>query len=269
MIAAGAAALAVARGPRRSVVTRMLARSPLRLLAPRNAGDAAWVYAATLGGGVLPGDHLALELTVGSGATAFVGTQSQTKVFRSDAGARAARQETRVAVDDGGLLVWAPDPVAPFAGARWEQRLEVDLTGGSVVLVDGLTAGRAARGERWAFARFAARTRVSAGGELLVDDGLVLDERHGPLAPRLGAAGALATVMVFGPRATPVADALRRVARARPLRADPRVSCSDVAGGGVVARVAGGAVDAVGAVVRQLLAAVPALLGDDPFARKW
>jgi urease accessory protein len=52
------------------------------------------------------------------------------------------------------------------------------------------------------------------------------------------------------------------------LRADPRVSCSDV-DGGVVARVAGASVEEVGRVVRGLLAALPGMLGDDPFARKW
>ena len=47
-----------------------------------------------------------------------------------------------------------------------------------------------------------------------------------------------------------------------------RVAASDVPGG-VLARVAGANGEAVARAVRRLLGDVPALLGDDPFARKW
>jgi hypothetical protein len=46
------------------------------------------------------------------------------------------------------------------------------------------------------------------------------------------------------------------------------VGASRVAGGCVV-RMAGVSVEEVGARLRALLACVPSLLGDDPWARKW
>ena len=46
------------------------------------------------------------------------------------------------------------------------------------------------------------------------------------------------------------------------------VAASEVAGG-VVARVGGVGTEAVGGALRELLADLPALLGDDPLARKW
>ena len=255
----GAGAVTVERGPKRSVVTRLRAESPLRLLTPRNAGDAAWIYAATLGGGLLPGDRLALDVEVGRGASSLLGTQSQTRVFRAGAGGGATQTAT-IRVGDGALFVWLADPVVAFAGARWSQALDLHLDGGSAIVVEGLTAGRAARGERWAFRRFASRTRVFAP-ELTVEDALLLDPDRAPMDGRFGA---FATVMALGPRAAPVAERLRRA----PLRASPVVAASEVAGG-VVARVGGVGTEAVGGALRELLADLPALLGDDPLARKW
>ncbi len=278
--APGCGILAVQKVGGESRVTQARAHSPLHLLTPRVAGvggRAAWVFVATFGGGLLPGDRLALDVTVGEAATALVGTQAQTKVFRAGAAGGAA-QRVRAEVAAGGLLVWLPDPVACFADARWEQTLELHLgAGGSAVLVEGVTAGRSARGERWAFARVAMRTRVWAPG-LVLDDGLELDAAHGALPARLGRMGALATVMAFGPRAAPVAEALRAAGRAPlgPRGADIAVAVSEVGGAaaggdaaGVVARIAGVAVEPVLCTVRELLGGVAALVGDDPFARKW
>jgi len=279
--APGCGVLAVHQVGGESRVTQARAHSPLHLLTPRVAGvggRAAWVFVATFGGGLLPGDRLALDVTVGEAATALVGTQAQTKVFRAGA-AGGATQRVRAEVAPGGLLVWLPDPVACFADARWEQTLELHLgEAGSAVLVEGVTAGRSARGERWAFARVAMRTRVWAPG-LVLDDGLELDAAHGALPARLGRMGALATVTAFGPRAAPVAEALRAAGRAPlgPRGADIVLAVSEVGGGaaagsgaaGVVARLAGVAVEPVLRAVRELLAGVTALVGDDPFARKW
>lgn len=174
----GAGAVTIERGPKRSVVTRLRAESPLHLISPRNAGDAAWIYAVTFGGGLLPGDRLSLDVDVGAGAAALVGTQAHTRIFRAGAAGGAAQRAT-LRVADGALATWIADPVVPFAGARWSQALDVHLDGGSAVIVEGLTAGRIARGERWAFARFASRTRVFAPS-LAVEDALVLDPTHAP-----------------------------------------------------------------------------------------
>ena len=50
-----------------------LAASPLRLLAPRNHGDAAWVFLSNLGGGLVDGDRVQVKVDVGPGASALLG----------------------------------------------------------------------------------------------------------------------------------------------------------------------------------------------------
>jgi hypothetical protein len=65
-------------------------------------------------------------------------------------------------------------------------------------------------------------------------------------------------------------DVVSQVNR-RPLvrRPDELLSVADVGDVGSVIRIAGRSVEQVGQVIRQLLGFVPAMLGDDPWSRKW
>ena len=122
---AGRGEVAVSRGADgRSRATRVYATSPLRMLTPVNHGHAAWVYMSSYGGGLVDGDRVSLDVTVERGATAFLSTQASTKVYRSREGT-ASRLEALV--DDDALLVFAPDPVVCFAGARYRQWQRITL----------------------------------------------------------------------------------------------------------------------------------------------
>jgi len=59
-------------GSGRSDVHRARGAGPLRLLCPRAAGNAAWVVTSSLGGGLVDGDHVALDVTVDAGATCVI-----------------------------------------------------------------------------------------------------------------------------------------------------------------------------------------------------
>ncbi len=264
----GSGELAFERVGAATVLRTARASSPLRLLTPRNHGHAAWVFAATFGGGLVDGDTIQLDLTLAPGSTGLLGTQASTKVYRCLEG--ACRQELDASIGADALLVLVPDPVVCFAEARYEQTIAVELAPqASLVLVDTFTAGRSARGERWQFARYASRLGVTRGGAPLVHDAVLLDPAHGEIAPRLGRFEAIATILLFGPRAR----ALREAAIARapaPARAAAIVEAvSPIGDDGALIRVAGASVEAVTTAVRAYLAGLGALLGDDPFARKW
>lgn len=253
----------------RTVLHTARARSPLKLLLPSNHGRGAWAYVATLGGGLVDGDEVALSVEVDRGACALLGTQSSTKVYRSP---RGTAQNLCARVGTGALLAVLPDPVSCFAGARYAQTLDVELEDGdaTLVLVDALTCGRAARGERWAFARYASRIRVSRAGRCAIHDATLLDPRHGAIAARMGRLEALATVIAVGARAHEVRERMIAAAASPASRSASRLASvatplPDVA----LARVAGSSVEEVGAAVRSLVEPIAAVLGDDPFARRW
>ncbi len=110
-------------------------------------------------GGVLGGDVLETEVTIGAGAHVCLTTPSATRVYRS-AGA-ASVQRFRARLEAGAVLEYVPDHVIPSPGARLVQRVDVDLAPGALVLLlDAWTPGRVVRGEAWRFDLFDLSTAV-------------------------------------------------------------------------------------------------------------
>lgn len=279
---AGAGRLEVAQVDGRSAVVGCRATSPLQLLAPRARGAAAWVLGASHGGGLVTGDAIALEVEVGAGATAYLGTQAETKVYRVPDGLGPAGHNTgpgtaqrlEAAVGAGGLLALLPDPVSPFAGASHVQEQRFALAAGaSLVLLDAVTAGRAARGERWGFRRYVSRNEVRTAGALLLADAVRLVEGEGPpLSRRLQGLELLATVVLLGPRvAGAAAELLRRVAElpgAEGAGAAPVLLAASPLGDGAVLRIAARSVEAGMAAVRAHLSFLAGPLNGDPLLRR-
>jgi urease accessory protein len=264
----GRGALRVVRHGARSVVSRAFAASPLKLLTPRNCGRAAWIYSSTYGGGLVDGDALHIELDVTEGAAALVSTQSATKVYRS-ANGTATHLHATVASD--AILVLLPDPVVCFTGSAYSQTQRIDLAASaSLVLLDWMTSGRRESGERWAFQHYASRLLVARAGSPIVHDALSLRPADGALAARMGRFDVLAVAVLAGPAVREGADAaIANVAGAAfTRRADLIASASPIPGGAIL-RLAGRSIEAVGRAIRAQLAFVPALVGDDPWSRKW
>ena len=257
------------RSGSRSVVTRAYATSPLRLLLPANHGHTAWIYTSSFGGGLVDGDRIAMDIDVGRGAAAFISTQASTKIYRSPIGT-SARMHARVAAE--GLLAVVPDPVVCFSGARYRQTQTFELAdGASLVLLDWVSSGRHAAGERWAFDDYHSQMTVTLDGRLLVHDALALRAADGNLRERLGRLNVLAVAVLAGTTLAPAAASVVASASASPVlkKADQLVAATPLGERGCVVRFAGTSVERVRRTIRELLGFLPALLGDDPWIRKW
>ncbi len=284
-IAPGCGRVSVVRNGPRSVVSRALATSPFRLLTPGNHGHAAWIYSSTYGGGLVGGDAVVLGVDVGAGAAALLATQASTKVYRSPRGA-TTHVHARVAED--GLLVMAPDPVVCFARSRYTQSQDVDLADGAgLVLIDWMTSGRRASGEHWAFDGYETRLTVRIDGRLALYDAMALRQSDGDLRARLGRFEVFALVVVAGARFLPEAATIVSEAAAMPLEQGATLLVSAAMlrapgetggtaragtappGAGCVLRVAATSVEGASRTIRGFLRFLPAVLGDDPWARKW
>ena len=259
----------------RTAVVSRFATSPLKLLTPRGSGDAATVVTSTYGGGLLAGDRVALDVRCGPGTRCVLGTQASTKVYRNGPSheAPAMRQELNVTLDDGAVCVVAPDPVTCFAGAAYQQTQRFDLTAtSSLLLVDWLTSGRAARGERWAFAGYRAETVIAVRGRPLARDMVLLDPADGPVAAphRMGRFDCIATVFVVGPLFAPAAGRLRERIQSIPVRRrEATVAAASPLGAGALIRLAGASAEQVGRFLRAQLAESFDAFGTDPWSRKW
>lgn len=269
--APGSGRLGFARVDGATALVRCSARSPLRILVPRHRDRSAWAFLATHGGGLVAGDRIDVTIDVGPGAVAMVATQAETKVYRSPSGAGCS-QVLRAHVARGGSLLSMPDPISPFAGARYaqEQRFEID-EGASLLYLDALVAGRTARGERWAFADYRSRTEVSIGGSLVLGDALVLGPRAGPsLADRLGRYQALAVAALVGPAFMGGASALLDgLGRAGAEVSAPVLATVSPLPSGALLRLAAHSPEHLARFLRESLSFVADLLGGDPFQHRW
>jgi urease accessory protein len=258
--------LEVSRVEGRSVVLSARSAAPVRLLNPLNHGHAAWVFQSSYGGGFVAHDQVKLEVAVGADASLFLSSQASSKVYRQAEGrfALAAR------VADRGLMVLWPDPVVCFAGSAFDQSLRCELAGSAgLVLVDVVTSGRMARGERWKFERYRARLEVEIDGVLEVGEAALLAQAQGSLEGRLGETDALATVVVAGAGTQALADTVENAVNSASLAQPVRLVASRR---GRTLVVRGSSTDSMALTtrLRELLGpSVAAMLGDDPLRRKW
>jgi urease accessory protein len=223
---------------------------------------------------MVTGDQYDVQVRIGDGATAFVGTQASTKIYKNpDARRNACGQTTRAEVGTGGLLVWTPDPVQPFAGSRFRQRQKFHLAeGAGLVFLDSVTAGRSERGEHWAFSEYASRSEVWVAGKRLVIDSLQLQSEPGRITvgQRMGSCQMYAVLMILGTELEALAQTLLARVSALPARSRDglQISGSAVPGGGLF-RLASPRVESVRQCLAKWLSALEGRLGDNSWARKW
>jgi urease accessory protein len=267
--AAGTAYLRFARTGPLTVLARSFATSPLKVLSVRGGRSASWVYAATLGGGLVGGDAIHMTVEVAHEARALLTTQASTKVYRSR---RPASQIVSATIDAGALLAVVPDPIVCFASSDFSSSQRYELhRDASLVVVDWMTSGRHGTGERWAFSRYASRMVITREGRPIFNDALVLEPDLESISDRMHRFEVILTAVLTGPL---VADAaaivFSSVAEAPVERvADVVSTASRLRGGGTLLRVAGVSVEQVGRTLRDSLSFVSPLLGDDPWSRKW
>ncbi|HEY5040517.1 MAG TPA: urease accessory protein UreD [Verrucomicrobiae bacterium] len=255
-----------------STVTSAFACAPLKLLTPRSRGQSVWAFTSSFGGGFVAGDETRLDLRLGKNTCCFLGTQASTKVYRNPR-RRACGHVTNATVEENALLVFAPDPVQPFANSTYVQRQTFRLRAGAgLVLVDWFTSGRAARGERWAFDRFQSRNDVFLSGERIFMDSILLDAATDPLTSphRTGRFNCFALLLLVGEPLKQAAAVLLEVVPKSPVSRNATLitSASPVHDGSIL-RVAGESVEQTRRELHHHLKFVSALLGDDPWARKW
>jgi urease accessory protein len=225
-----------------------------------------------MGGGLVAGDQIDIDVRVGPRARCVITTQSSTKVYKNPANAQCG-QRLRATVCEDALLVLAPDPVTCFAGASYKQQQRIELErGGSLVVVDWLTSGRRARGECWSFSGFRSRLDVFLGPEHLLADSLCLDPNDGPIeAPhRLGRFHCLATVVVIGELLCEAIERLLEQIARQPIRRNaPLINSASRIRHGAILRILGTTTEQVACYQREKLCFLANLLGDTPWARKW
>jgi urease accessory protein len=177
----------------RTRLARLEQRAPLRVLFPRVCADElVEAVLLNIGGGVVGGDRLAVEVEAGPGAQVRLTTQAAERIYRS-AGPSCAL-EVRLRAGRDAWLEWLPQETILFDRCRIGRQLVLDLAPGARALAGEVVVfGRAAHGEALSSGAFSDRWWLCRGGRLLWADALRLDGALAPcLAAPFGFAGARA-----------------------------------------------------------------------------
>ena len=260
------------------------ATDPLKVLVSTPRGRCAWAFTTTYGGGLLAGDRIDLRVAVAAGASLYLGTQASTKIYRSPEGL-AAEQRLRLSAGPGSVVVGLPDPVTPFATAvhLQDQELEVAASA-SLIWLDGVTSGRAARDERWHCTRHRSAVRLRVDGRLRFVDCVDLErgsegarERGSSIAMRMGHFGAYATLLIGGPAFSDLVGRVLQSVNApeeqqpslpRSLAPPLLLTAAPIAGWGAVVRLAATERETLDRQVRRLLGDIRPVIADDPWERR-
>lgn len=217
--------------PNNPTLTTLTYKYPLKLV-PRTGGfvpspdssalsdtrpsNPVHLYLLTYGGGLLPGDHIEVSITLEPKTRMVVTTpQGSTKIFKTtpnntgtapnvikghrdqmpanDHLSDMSQQTLDVNIGRQAALCYLPDPSVPFQHSRYAQvqTFTVDATAkgterSSVCVLDWVTQGRTSRGEDWNFQFWRGRNEVWAEDDkgkrrLLLRDSVILDDESGDL----------------------------------------------------------------------------------------
>jgi urease accessory protein len=268
----GQGRIEISRVEDRSVITRAAATNPLKLLTPSYGTFQSSVFACTYGGGLVANDRIDIQMNLADQTSAFLGTQASTKVYRCPQG-KACRQDLEVTAGHDATLVSMPDPVTCFTDANYRQTQRFNLQATSaLVMLDWMTSGRMARGERWAFSRYRSDTEINIGHKCVYSDALLLDPADGPIdaAYRMGRFNCLANLVLVGDRLSEICDQLLVSVKSIPLRRTSDMICTvSPFDHGLVLRVVAKTTQQAGTFISEQLGFVEQLLGVNPWSRKW
>ncbi|KAF3910883.1 hypothetical protein ABW20_dc0107307 [Dactylellina cionopaga] len=157
---------------------------PLKLIspAPSQWAKSLTVFVLSYGGGLVSGDAVNLKVVVEGKGRLCLQTQGSTKIFKQTPSSLPTIQRMTVRIHAGASFLLLPDPVQPFAESNYIQHQSFELEDttddtSSLVVLDWVTEGRAARDEHWNFKRFESRNEVFGVTATTTTDTNSIDEK--------------------------------------------------------------------------------------------
>jgi urease accessory protein len=155
---------AAPRADGRTVLVRQSVRAPFHLSKPYWDGRVLQMRVINATSGILAGDRLELAVRVAPGAALLVITPSATRAYMMDRGKAECRQT--FAVESGGWLECAPEPLFPHRDSDYAQNTRLEVADGAAAyFVEALAPGRTGLGEAWAWRRLQLTLEVFRAGD--------------------------------------------------------------------------------------------------------
>ena len=145
--------------------------APYKIMKPFQKSDGGiQVMPLCASAGIMRGDVQQFDYEVCEGADLELLSQSFEKIHKMEGG--SASRDIQVRVEKNARLSYFPQPVIPFAGSAFDSTMEIRLEDGTskLFLMDILSCGRAASGERFGYRRFSSKVMIWRGEELIYRD---------------------------------------------------------------------------------------------------
>jgi len=170
----------------RTVLASSRQPPPLKVVRAFTLEDgSALAHLHNVSGGLLGGDRLGLRACIGAGASVQLTTTGATRIYRPRAQAPDAIQQSHIRVEENALLEYAPDPIIPFAGARFRQQTSIHLAhGAGLFWWEIIAPGREAHGELFAYERIQVKMDIWAANRLIAAESVRLKPRTRSLSSR-------------------------------------------------------------------------------------
>ncbi|XP_027183604.1 urease accessory protein D-like isoform X5 [Coffea eugenioides] len=199
----------------KSTATRCYSKYPLKFIIPNKVGrsqtDTVWIYTITFGGGIVSGDSIKCDISVGDGCTTVLTTQASTKVYKS-VESKFSEQVLEARIGSDALLAVIPDPVTCFSTAKYSQTQVFKVfPSSSLLIVDWITSGRYGRGEKWDFELYKSTNNIflEADEPLFLDTILLEQGRYSSIAERMQDYQVIAMVILLGPKLKFIQDQIQ------------------------------------------------------------
>ncbi|MEZ4620038.1 MAG: urease accessory protein UreD [Caldilineaceae bacterium] len=181
----------VAGSPCKTKLTVTSQHPPLRVIRafPLDEGGVL-THLHNVSGGILGGDQLTVSAHLEESTQVQLTSTGATRVYRHRPGYADARQSTQLTVGKGALLEYLPDPLIPFAAARFCQQTRIDLAANAGLFYwEILAPGREAYDELFAYEEVALQLDITALGQPIVFERMRLQPARHPLhsTARMGA----------------------------------------------------------------------------------
>jgi urease accessory protein len=156
---------------------------PLRVIrAFPQPGGGVLTHLHNVSGGVLGGDQLTVLAHLEESTQVQLTSTGATRIYRHRPDYGVATQATHLRLDSGALLEYLPDPLIPFAAARFRQQTTIELADDAGLFYwEVLAPGREAHNERFAYTEVQVQLDIWAAGAPIVIERLRLTPGERPL----------------------------------------------------------------------------------------
>jgi urease accessory protein len=177
-VTSGSLRLRASRVGAETILTDVYRTAPFHPGPVHRRDGIAEVMLQGVGPGIFPGDRLSIDVVVEAGATLSVIGQGATKLYPAPDGHRT-ESRTSLRVGAGSTLWWLPGELIPFRDAEFVAMTTACLAEGSkIALLEIITPGRIAMGERHRYRRLDLRLRIDVAGQPRLVDRALLDRRE-------------------------------------------------------------------------------------------